>query len=357
MEIKKFSILLVMLVLAIVAVGSVSAADNVTADIDIADTTTDEVVVDDVALEEVDDESVEADDEPLPSRGYDVDDSMSSSDINDAINFASTGSHVVNFTPGTYSSMALVLKDNVALYGNGATIYGNGNDNVFTVTGCSNFTITGFNIIVNSTQKAAIYGSNIVNAQITDNTIAGGKDGINIFQTYNGVTITGNTISGVTRDAISLVNHKNFTDSEWNSWSESIVSNNNIAGGQYAMFFGGNFKGTISGNTISSSTYGMQFAGKKNETNGRLSATISGNTLTGITTGIDMSHPSVIYLNIIGNSITTSNPSSNYAIISNSYFNKVGTILVSLNQLNGIISSSFYNSTNLFFLNFGYTIV
>ncbi|WP_305555069.1 right-handed parallel beta-helix repeat-containing protein [Methanobrevibacter sp. V74] len=262
-----YKIVIAMLVLAIFAVGSVSAAE-VVAD-DVIDDSVDDVVIDDVPLSDsVQDEDDSIDDEIQTTRGYDVDDSMDSDTINRYINTTSTG--VVNFTPGTYKSMALVLKDNVALYGNGATIYGNGTDNVFTITGKSNFTITGFNIIVNSTQKAAIYGSNVSNVAITDNTITGGKDGINIFQTYNATTITGNTISGVTRDAISLVNHKTFSDSEWSNWPSSVVSNNNITGGQYAMFFGGNFKGTISGNTITNSTYGMQFAGKKNETNGKL---------------------------------------------------------------------------------------
>ncbi len=351
-----YKILIAMLVLAIFAVGSVSAAE-VVAD-DVVSDSVDDVVIDDVPLtDSAQDEDDTIDDEIQTTRGYDVDDSMDSDTINQFINTTSTG--VVNFTPGTYSNMALVLQDNVALYGNGATIYGNGVDNVFTITGKSNFTITGFNIIVNSTQKAAIYGSNVFNVAITDNTIIGGKDGINIFQTYNATTITGNTITGVIRDAISLVNHKTFSDSEWSNWPSSVVSNNNITGGQYAMFFGGNFKGTISGNTITNSDYGMQFAGKKNETNGKLYANIYGNTMSGVQTGIDMNHPSVVYLNMYLNNIVTANPTVNYAISCNSYFIN-GThsqIYVFLNNLNGLVKQSFINKCTLFYSNSNYTIV
>lgn len=353
-----YKIVIAMLVLAIFAVGSVSAAE-VVAD-DVIDDSVDDVVIDDVPLSDsVQDEDDTIYDEIQTTRGYDVNDSMDSDTINRYINTTSTGSGVVNFTPGTYKSMALVLKDNVALYGNGATIYGNGTDNVFTITGKSNFTITGFNIIVNSTQKAAIYGSNVFNVAITDNTITGGKDGINIFKTYENVTITGNTISGVTRDAISLVNHKTFSDSEWSNWPSSVVSNNNITGGQYAMFFGGNFKGTISGNTITNSDYGMQFAGKKNETNGKLHANIYGNTMTGVQTGIDMNHPSVVYLDIYLNNIVTANPTVNYAISCNSYFIN-GThsqMYVFLNNLNGLVKQSFISKCTLFYPNTNYIIV
>ena len=353
-----YKILIAMLVLAIFAVGSVSAAEVVTDDV-VSDSV-DNVVIDDVPLtDSAQDEDDTIYDEIQTTRGYDVNDSMDSNTINQYISAASTGSGVVNFTPGTYSNMALVLQDNVALYGNGATIYGNGADNVFTVTGKASFTITGFNIIVNSTQKAAIYGSNVVNSAITNNNITGGKDGINIFQTYSGLTITGNTISGVTRDAISLVNHKTFSDSEWSNWPSSVISNNNITGGQYAMFFGGNFKGTISGNTINNSTYGMQFAGKKNETNGKLYANIYGNTMSGVQTGIDMNHPSVVYLNMYLNNIVTVNPTANYAISCNSYFIN-GThsqMYVYLNNLNGLVKQSFISKCTLFYSNTNYTIV
>ena len=344
----KYSVILVMLLLAVLAVGSVSATEDIAID-----------DVSDVDLE-IDDQTSDVPDENLRTTYTEMTITKNSNftDINKKIANRTYTGYQFNFENDTYENFSMVTGDNNKFVGNGARLVGS-TDNLFTITGSSGIVITGFNMNINNSTKAAIYGSGVENVEITNNVIYGGKDGINIFKTYENVTITGNTISGVTRDAISLVNHKTFSDSEWSNWPSSVVSNNNITGGQYAMFFGGNFKGTISGNTITNSDYGMQFAGKKNETNGKLYANIYGNTMTGVQTGIDMNHPSVVYLNMYLNNIVTANPTVNYAISCNSYFIN-GThsqMYVFLNNLNGLVKQSFISKCTLFYLNTNYIIV
>lgn len=351
----KYSVILAMLLLAVLAVGSVSATEDIAID-DISDV---DLEIDDTSDIDIDDVS-DIPDENLRTTYTELNITTGSNftDINAKIADGIYSGYQFNFENDTYENFSMVTGDNNKFVGNGATLVGS-TDNLFTITNSSGIIITGFNMNINNSTKAAIYGSGVKDVEITNNVIYGGKDGINIFQTYENVSIIGNTISGVTRDAISLVNHKNFTDAEWNAWSSSIVSNNNITGGQYAMFFGGNFKGTISGNTITNSTYGMQFAGKKNETNGKLYANIYGNTMSGVQTGIDMNHPSVVYLNMYFNNIVTVNPTVNYAISCNSYFTNAthGSIYVNLNNLNGLVKQSFINKVTEFYFNTNYTIV
>ena len=339
-----------MLVLAIVAVGTVSAAENVTADID-------EEPVDDIAIDDVSTDV--ADEEPLRT-SYDVDPSMDSSTINSVITIASTTTHVVNFEPGNYTGMSLTVQNNTVLNGNGAKLTGDGVNDVFLVTQKSNFTIMNFIIDINKTTKGhGIYGHHVYNSTITNNTIINGEDAINIYQVHENLTITGNTIYNVTQDGISLVNFNTYNDTAFENFVGSTVSGNNITGCQYGMFFGGNFKGTISNNKITNCDYGMQFKGKKSDSNGRLNAIIFSNVITGVTTGIDMSNPSVNYLYMYLNTIITSNSSSNFAISNNTHFAKEanGHINILLNILNGNIYQSFINKTDIFVGNYGYNIV
>lgn len=335
---KKALIFIAMLVVAIVAMGSVSATENVTTDVAVP---TEEVSVDDV----VENSNVETSTSEYTQ--YTVTTSSDLADISEKIGNGTYTGYQFNFEAGTYNNFTMNTGINNKFVGNGANII-SGGDNLFTVTGSSNIVITGFNM-TNAAEKAAVYGSNVVNFTITDNVINGGKDGINVFQTYEGATITGNTISEVTRDAISLVNHKTFSDSEWASWNPSTISGNVITGGEYGMFFGGNFKGTIGSNNISGTDYGIEFAGKKAATNGRLNATISGNKILNVTTGISMNHPDVILLDITGNIINTTNTSINYAILAGTNFVKdaSGIIYVRNTVLNGIVSTSFINATNI----------
>ena len=137
---KKSIILMALLVLAIFAVGSVSAADNITADSDVP---ADDITVDDVSVDETDDSGKVVE----PTRAlHDVTYSDSVADINQAISDASTDSsnHIVNFAQGTYYNAAYTVQDNVVLDGHGSTLIGDGTNDIFVVTNCQNFTIKNF---------------------------------------------------------------------------------------------------------------------------------------------------------------------------------------------------------------------
>lgn len=299
---RKLTLLLAMLVLAIFAVGAVSAEDNVT-DIDVPteDTAIDEVAVDDDSAGETDEIEETQQTRTIP---YDVDENTT--DIQYVINTSENSTHVVNFQPIQYNlTNALKIHGNVTLYGNGATLLGIGNNNIFDIADASNFTITGFNIITNSTSKTAFYGANVFNANISYNNITGGKDGINIMQKHDNLTIVGNNITGVVRDAISIIDHRTLSD--LSGKGNSIISGNIITGpSQYGMFFGGNFKGTISNNIISGTDVGVEFAGKKAATNGKLCVQFDNNTITNVYTGINMLHPNILCFNITNSNISAS---------------------------------------------------
>lgn len=331
MDQKKLTLILAMLVLAVFAVGAVSAADNVTADID---EPASDIVIDDVPAVETDEnEPVEL--EEVESESSSEDDSGLS---------AMT---VVNFAPGVYRGTTINVQSNTIYNGNGATIYGTGSDDVFVVNNASNFVITGFNIIVNSTTKAAIYGANVFNAEITNNNISGGKDGLNIKETYDNLTITGNTITGFTRDGVSLVDHRTFTD--LSGKGNSIISNNvitgiSIASSEVGMFFGGNFKGTISGNVITKVKEGVEFTGKKAKTNGRLYATFHNNNISDIQIGIYMNNHNVDFFNITNCNIGLNSPNVTYAIYAPLNYVATGYVGVYNSNFNGTISTRFSTS-------------
>ena len=343
-----------MIVLAVLAVGSVSATEDVGTEI--VDDTVDEIVVDDVSIDEVEDSSEEI--VTLTTTTYNVNSSMSSSDINTIISTASSnGGGTVNFAYGTYSNMALTVQNNVILNGNDAVLIGDGSNHVFDVTQKSNFTIKNFIIDINFVNGSAIRGHHVSDAIIDNNLMYNGKDGINIYQVHENLTITDNIIE-TTYDGISLVNFLTMDNDTWDSFVGSTITGNDISGTQYGMFFGGNFKGTIQDNTIDDSNYGIQFSGKRTDDNGRLNALIALNEITNVHTGIDMNNPSVSYLNMTLNIINTTSNTTEFAISNNTYFNKAigGQIIIDDNELNGKIRQTFINKTDIFVNNTGYTI-
>lgn len=330
----KYSIFMAMLVLAIFAVGAVSAAENVTADIDVP---TDDIAIDDVTVDGTDESGKVVE----PTRAlHTVNNSMSNSDINQEIVAAynDNTNHVVDFTYGTYYGASFTVQDNVVLDGHGSTLIGDGTNDIFIVTQKSNFVIKNFIIDINCTSAAAVYGHHVSHAVITNNTMFNGRDGVNIFQVHENLTITDNTIYDFDRDGISLVNFNTYSDSDWNSFVASEVSGNKITGGQYGMFFGGNFKGTIADNIINGSGVGVEFAGKRLPTNGRLDANFDNNTIINVETGINMLHPDVEYFNITSCNVSA----SDYAIYAEDPFGtSVDYIGVYNSAFVGDISSEF----------------
>ena len=279
-----------MLVLAVFAVGSVSAAENVTTDIDVQ---TDDVALDDVSVEEaVDQEKIVEQTRSITP--YTVD---NTTDIQSIIS-GSTDSIVINFANQTYKNFALTLNNSVTLNGNGAKLIGDGSHDLFTLTGKSNIIITGFIMDINSTTHAAAYGSAVTNVVIKNNTIENGRDGISFFRSYDNVTIEDNIMKNFSRDAISLANPQGTAN--WDNLVGVIIRNNTISSyrgdDNYGIFIGGAFKGIITQNCISGFKYGMQFLGKPTPDQGKLNATLSYNNITNVEIGIDMDHPNVIYL-------------------------------------------------------------
>lgn len=347
---KKF-LFIAMLIVAIVAVGSVSAADDVAVDID---EPADDIEIDDVAADETDEVN---EDSVTYVEEIQITTSSNISYYSEKLGNGELNNRQFNFAEGNYSDFSMFTGNNTKFVGNGATLIGS-SDNLFKIANSHNVIITGFNMHV-ATGKAAIYGANVFNAEITNNNITGGKDGINIMQTHDNITISGNTITGVTRDAISLVDHRNLSDTEWANKGYSTISNNIIIGSEYAMFFGGNFKGTIEDNIINGSDYGIEFAGKKAVTNGRLQVDIIANDIYNVQTGIDMYHPNVEYLYMGLNNIETLNNSSCSAIKINSNFAKStgGEIWIYDNYLYGQVNQTFINVCDAFEDNYGYIIV
>ncbi len=357
-----YKLIIAMLVLAIFAVGSVSAAENVTADI--VDGNVDEIVVDEVAIDDVSTDAIEestGNDEILTAVSYDVDASMNSTTINSYIDLANaSGGGTINFAAGNYTDMALILKSNVHLIGGANVILtGTGSTHVIEVANVENFTISGFKINGNDPTGAsvsAIHGSFATNGVISGNTLYNAKNGININKKFDNLTIENNNIYGITYDGISLANPQG--NNIFSSLVGATIRNNNISSGEYGMFIGGSFKGTISGNRITGSDVGIQFLGKPNNSSGHLYASIYGNYISGVTTGIELFNPDVIYLNMYLNNIYTVDPSNNYAIAYNSFFAKAtgGHIYVTLNILSGLINQTLINQFDTFLFNSGYTI-
>lgn len=332
MKTNKLFLLMAMLVLAVFAVGSVSAAENVTTDIDVQ---TDDIALDDVSVEEaVDQEEITEEVTTNSPTIYNVNHTSNFTYYMSTAN--SSNKVILNFTDDTYDDFSLTLNSYVELWGNGVTLNGAASQDIFTVTNTNNIVIKDFIINVGS-NAAAIYGHHVTHSVFTNNTITGGKDGINIFQIHKNLTITDNTISGFTRDGISLVNFDTFNDTAWNDFVASNVSGNKITGGQYGMFFGGNFKGVISDNKINGSTVGVEFAGKRTPTNGRLYADFDNNTIVNVSTGINMLHPNVEFFNITSCNINA----SQYAIFTDEPFGTVVYIGVYDSIIAGDVSGDF----------------
>ena len=342
---KQYLIFMAMLVLAIFAVGSVSAEDNVTTDIDVP---VDDIVVDEVSTDDaVEQEDASSDANKIVNTRYNanVAAGSSSSVIDAAITTVnSNGGGNVYFTQGDYYNISITMKSNVNLIGNGARLIGTGSSHVINLpNNLNNFTISGFIIDVNnnnaSDKISAIYGSFITNGNINGNTMYNGTNGININKKYDNMTVEDNIIYDMKNDGISFA-HPN-TNSNINTLGNTYITGNTIYNCKYGIFIGGNFKGVISDNNISNCTWGIQFAGKKDGQISNIIANITGNNITNVTTGIEFINMTVISLNIDSNIITTIS-NETFAITSSNYFAKAtgGELNITDNDVYGIIKQS-----------------
>ena len=236
---------------------------------------------------------------------WDVNSDMDSQEIQGIIDIANAGD-TINFTTeidDIYPGISLTINKPLNLIGNGVTLVGTGSSNVLTISGTTGVNITNFDINVNGLRNG-ITGSNVISAIIANNTIRNGGDGINIFMMYKDLTIENNTITNMSTsfgDGISLVNH----DLNVETTTTSRIRNNIIDDVDFGIFLGGNFNGTISGNSINDvSIAGMNITGKHNATLGSLNADIIFNNITNAADiGIAMETPNLVYLNLTNNNV------------------------------------------------------
>lgn len=287
-----------LLVLAIFAVGSVSAADDIATDSDVP---VDDIVVDEVSTDDaVEQEDASSDANKIVNTRYNENVAVgsSSSAIDAKINTVyNNGGGNVYFTQGDYYNISINMKSNVNLIGNGARLIGTGSSHVINLpNNLNNFTISGFEIDVNNAtgKSSAIYGSFITNGVIANNTMYNGANGVNINKYYDNMTVENNIIYDMNNDGISFANPS--TNSDIATLGKTYITNNTIYSCQWGIFAGGNFKGEIANNRISNCTYGMEFAGKPKANNGVLNATLFNNTISCCDYGINMFHPNVLYL-------------------------------------------------------------
>lgn len=359
---KKYGLIIALLVLAIFAVGSVSAADDIATDsvAQTDDTVADDIVIDDddaTVEEDVESQDVNNEQQNLRSP-IEVEANSTSAQIQSIINNANSGDTIL-FKSGQYDNPIynISLKSNIILDGNFVTLTGNSNDDIFLIYNCTGITIKNFVIDING-GKHGIYGSNVTNSIFDYNEITNGRDGININKFYDNLTITNNIFYDISRDGISLVNNRVLFDADWAEVNESIISSNWIDGAEIGIFIGGNFKGLIDNNIIENGDCGMVFQGKQSLNNGRLSATILNNEISAVDLGINMTSPSVYFLNMTGNTIEVYDDYTEYAILNNTYFHKIINAIISVtgNELYGRISHGFnetcdeFNNTGHYFI-------
>jgi parallel beta-helix repeat protein len=273
----------------------------------------------------------------------DVPSGSSNSDIQTILNNAAVGENI-NFASGaTFTGIHLNCSKALNFVGNGATLVGDGSNNVLTISSSNGIKINGLTINVNG-YKNGITGSNVINGVIENNTIINGGDAINIYMTYENLTINNNTINNMSTsygDGISLVNHN--TALNITSYNPSTVTNNQISDVTYGIFLGGNFKGTVSDNILTDcSAIGMNITGKKAATNGILYANITNNDISNTPLGVELENPHVQYLFFDRNIID----SDTCNVSTNSYYNYPSDriIIVTNNEFGSSYTTAFYNS-------------
>ena len=342
---KKIGMIMALLVLAIFAVGSVSAADDIATDSDVP---VDDLVVDEVSTDDaVEQEDASSDANKIVNTRYNenVAAGSSSSAIDAKITAVyNNGGGNVYFENGTYSDISIHMKSNVNLIGNNSRLIGTGSSHVINLpNNLNNFTISGFIIDVNNYNPddkiSAIHGSFITNGVISDNTIYNGTNGININKKYDNMTVENNIIYNMSRDGISFAQPNQ--NSNINTLGHTSISGNNVTNCTFAIFVGGNFNGTISNNTINMCSCGIQSLGKKDGQISNIIANITGNKMINVTTGIEFINMTVISLNIDSNNITTIS-NETFAITSSDYFAKAsgGELSITDNDVYGIIKQS-----------------
>ena len=300
---KKILLIVTLVLLTVISIGAISAAE--TDDVAVDDTVGD-IDVDDVAVEEVLSEE-SAPEEPIAENDpIEIDNTMTNDEIQAKLNTI-TNNSVVNFAPGEYNDVNLVVDtgddtrlSNVVFNGNGATligtpIWGSAADDttgywngIFEIRKIDGFTLSGFNFKALGVDKANIYSPscviihNTTNGIIENNNITGGRFGLYVGSKFNApnknTIIRNNFVTGVTDMGIisfgspgskilnnTVLNAKNHgIDVRHQTGNNSLVQGNTIIGakeGIYLMHSGGH---TVLENNITNCGIGITCYGSKN---------------------------------------------------------------------------------------------
>lgn len=338
-----------LLVLAIFAVGSVSAADDIVTDSDVP---VDDLVVDEVSTDDVvENGDASSDANKIVNTRYDenVAAGSDSSTIDAKITAVhNSGGGNLYFAEGNYSGISIHMKSNVNLIGNNSRLIGTGSSHVINLpNNLTNFTISGFIIDVNNgTGKySAIYGSFITNGVIANNVMFNGANGVNINKYYDNMTVENNIIYDMNNDGISFANP--IANSNIGTLGHTYISGNNIQYCAYGIFIGGNFKGNITSNYIGSCDCGVQILGKPNGQMGNINATIYDNTIEDVDLGIDIVNMTIYYLKIDKNDIFTMDDDNDFTILYNGNNSTIlGYFGITRNILYGLIYKSLTTMTD-----------
>ncbi|MCE7697380.1 MAG: hypothetical protein K8E24_000410 [Methanobacterium paludis] len=196
---------------------------------------------------------------PVSAANYNVNPRMTNAQIQSVINNVPSGS-TINFVSGNYNGISLNITKPLKLVSNGAALIGTGKDGAvlnvlntagviitgFTINGSGDrdyicltnvnsssvtsntlnnnvnstsavYIVNGYNInVIHNTMNLFNYGWNtglaakgIYGGIIANNTIVNGGEGMNIYQAYKNLTISGNSISHMAThygDGISMAN-------------------------------------------------------------------------------------------------------------------------------------------------------
>lgn len=306
---KNILLIATLIVLAIISIGSISAAE--TDDVDALNNAED-IDVDNAAIDTAVPNGVESGtdgeivgEEPTEPNTIEISPTMNNDQIQAKLNTLKNDT-VVNFAAGEYNDINLIIDTgddsrlgNITFNGVGAILtgtpkWGSAADDttgywngIFEIRKIDGFTLSGFTFKALGVDKANIYSPSCVvihntsNGIIKDNTISGGRFGLYVGSKFNApnknTLILNNTVSGVTDMGIinfgspgskiinnTVLNAKNHgIDVRHQSGNNTLVQGNIVVGakeGIYLMHSGGH---TVIDNNITNCGVGITCYGSK----------------------------------------------------------------------------------------------
>ena len=302
---NKILLIVALVLMTIVAVGTVSAEED--------------LAVDDVSASDGDDVVITEDDGDSPElteTTINIDNSMTNAEIQAKLDSELEDNAVINFAPGEYNDVKLkITKDvivekeydngtkyneteyhplnNLIINGNGATLIGhpgmsNYYDGIFEVADVNGFTLSGFNFICQGVTQAnmktpsCLIIFNTTNGVIENNNISGGRFGLYLGSKFTNpnydAIVRYNTVTGVSdmgiisfgsarshiynNTVINPVNHG--IDVRHGSGPNCIVENNTIYGAREGIYLMHSAGHKAINNTLNFCDVGITCYGSKN---------------------------------------------------------------------------------------------